>query len=218
MSFNILDQLDANLNRQKVTVEEFAEGAKYCGKKLYPRQKLLLKIIFLEELTEQEERILDHWIDGGRNKSEIKISPMIRERIAHLKDNGYDHFREVVLVGGRRSSKGFVTGLALAKRMFDVMALQDPGQHYGIDPEKEIYFSCVASSQDQAKKYQYADFSSTVNSCAAMQPYISKLQELEFSVATEADIRKLQKQTGTNHPPEGGPSRQNKLPLWPNHE
>ena len=190
-AFNILDQLDANLNRKKISVEEFAESAKYCGKRLYPRQKLLLKLIFLEDLTEEEDRILDYWIEGGKNKSEIKISPFIRERIAHLKDNGYDHFREVVLVGGRRSSKGFVTGIALAKRMFDVMALQDPGQHYGIDPEKEIYFSCVASSQDQAKKYQYADFSSTVNSCAAMQPHISKLQELEFSVATEADIRKL---------------------------
>lgn len=190
--FNILDQLDANLNNKKISVEEFAESAKFCGKRLYPRQKLLLKLIFLEELTDREEKILDYWIDGGRNKSEIKISPLIRERTEYLRQNGYDHFREVVLVGGRRSSKGFITGLAFAKRMFDTMALQDPGQHYGIDKEKEIYFSCVASSQDQAKKYQYADFSSTVNSCIAMQPYISKLQELEFSVATEADLRKLE--------------------------
>lgn len=192
MSFSIIDQLDANLNQKKVTVEEFAESAKFCGKRLYPRQKLLLKLIFLEDRTDAEEAILDSWIDGGRNKSEINISPLIRERIEYLRKEEYDHFREVVLVGGRRSSKGFVTGIALAKRMFDVMALQDPGAHYGIDKEKEIYFSCVASSQDQAKKYQYADFSSTVNSCTAMQPYISKLQELEFSVATESDLRKLE--------------------------
>lgn len=188
--FDLLSQIDQNLSLRKVGIEEFCESDEFCGKLLYPRQKLLLKIIFLEELTGREEDILTYWMNGGRN-GEILISPYIRERMDWCRSRNYKHFREVVLVGGRRASKGFVTGMAMAKKLYDTMILQDPGKHYRIDPDKEIYFSCVAASQDQAKKYQYADFSSAVGGCVAMQNYITKLQELEFSVATEADKTKI---------------------------
>lgn len=190
--FDLIESLDTSFGNRKVSIVEFAESKKYCGKALYPRQRLLLKLFFLEDLTDEEERILDYWIAGGYQGSEIVISPMIRERMASLKSQGYDHFREIVLVGGRRCSKGFVTGMAMAKLMYDTLQLRDPAAHYGIDRDKEIYYSCIATSQDQAKKYQYADFSSTVNSCMAMQRYIQKTQELEFSVKTEADIAQIE--------------------------
>ncbi len=185
-------EISKNLSsHKKVGIQEFCESSDYCGKRLYPRQLILLKLIFLEELTDKEEDILNYWLRGGRDGREIVISPMIRERIDHLRSMNYNHFREVVLVGGRRSSKGFVTGMAMAKKMYDTLQLHDPGLHYGIDPDKEIYFSCIATSQDQAKKYQYADFSSTIARCRAMEDYLTKLQELEFSVATEADLQRL---------------------------
>jgi len=188
---DFFDEITRGLATRKVSIEEYCESDQYCGKRLYPRQLVLLKLMFLEELTGPEEDILDHWIRGGRDGREIVISPKIRERVEYLRTAGYSHFRECVLVGGRRSSKGFITGLALAKKMYDTLQLQDPGLYYNIDPDKEIYFSCLASAQDQAKKYQYADFSSTVARCEAMQQNITKIQELEFSVATEADKQRM---------------------------
>jgi len=188
---DLLGQLEANFNRKEVGIIEFAESKEFCGRILYPRQRLLLKLFFLEELTEQEERILDLWIKGGSQGDNIEISPNIRERIQWCKDNGYKHFREVVLVGGRRCSKGFVTGLSIAKKIHDTLQLQDPNAHYGIDADKEIYFSVIAAAQDQAKDQQYADVSGMVNSCMSMQRYINKMQELEFSLYTESDLRKL---------------------------
>jgi hypothetical protein len=184
---DFFDEISKSLVGRKVGIEEFCESPDFCGKRLFPRQKLLLKMLFLEELTGPEEDILTYWINGGRNGNEILISPKIRERMDYLREHNFPHFREVVLVGGRRSSKGFVTGLALAKKMYDVLQLHDPASHFQIDQDKEIYFSCIAASQDQAKKYQYADFSSTVARCKAMEEYVTKVQELEFSVATEAD-------------------------------
>lgn len=184
-------EISKNLAHKQVGIEEFCESSDFCGKRLYPRQLVLLKLIFLEEMTGAEEDILSNWIKGGRNGKEIILSPQIRERREYLQNLNYPHFREMVLVGGRRSSKGFVTGMALAKKMYDTLQLHDPGLHYGIDQDKEIYFSCIASSQDQAKKYQYADFSSTVARCRAMDDYLTKLQELEFSVATEADRQRI---------------------------
>lgn len=190
---DFFDEISKSLAAKSVGIEEFCESSDYCGKRLYPRQKVLLKLIFLEEMTGAEEDVLSHWIGGGRNNSEILISPMVRERRNWLREQGFPHFREIVLVGGRRSSKGFVTGMALTKKMYDTMQLHDPGLHYGIDPDKEIYFSCIATSQDQAKKYQYADFSSTVARCRAMENNVTKIQELEFSVATGADQQMLQR-------------------------
>jgi hypothetical protein len=189
---DFFSEISKNLSHKKVGIEEFSESSDYCGKRLYPRQLVLLKLIFLEEMTGKEEDILTHWLNGGRNGNEILLSPKIRERRDYLRGLNYSHFREIVLVGGRRSSKGFVTGMAMAKKMYDTLQLHDPGLHYGIDPDKEIYFSCIATSQDQAKKYQYADFSSTIARCRAMEDNLTKLQELEFSVATEADRQRIE--------------------------
>jgi hypothetical protein len=188
--FDLLDQVEANLSLTKVGIIEFAESDAYCGKRLYPGQRVLLKLIFLEPLEPWEDEILDHWIAGGDNGNEFEISPNIRERAQWLRDNGYDHFPEIDLVGGRRSSKGFVTGIAMAKIMWDTLQLQDPGTHYGIDPEKNIEFSCVAGSEQQAKERQYADLSSTVETCKSFEPYIVNSLETEIRVATGADLQR----------------------------
>lgn len=171
-------------------------ASKNCNKVLYPAQTVLLKLIFLEELTGPEEDILDWWIQGGRNGTEITLSPDIRGRVDWLRDHDYPHFREVDLVGGRRSSKGFCTGIAMAKVMWDVLQLQDPGAHFGIDPEKNIDFSCIAVSEEQAKDRQYADFSSAVETCRAFEPYLVKSLETEIRIATESDLGRIAREKG----------------------
>lgn len=170
-------------------------ASKNCGKTLYPRQRLLLKIFFLEELTPEEDKILDYWIEGGADGEEIDISPNIRERMETLKEEGYKHFHEVILVGGRRCSKGFLTAISMAKLVYDLVQMQNPQDFYGIDKGKEIMFSVVAASEQQAKEMQYADFQSTVDNCNAVQRNLYKTQELEFSLMTEADIRKVASKT-----------------------
>lgn len=189
---DFLSQLESSFDTKPVGIVEFAQSRKFCGKPLYPRQKLILKLFFLEDLTDYEERILDYWIAGGRSGEEVIVAPGIRERIAWCKEHGYKHFSEIVFVGGRRSSKGHLTAISMTKKMYDVLRIDDPGVAFGISSDKNILFSCIATSQDQAKANQYGDFSSMVNSCQAMQKYIQKTQELEFSVKTQADLRRLE--------------------------
>lgn len=191
---DLLGQVLNQLAPKKVGIEEFAESSDFCNKRLFPGQAVLLKLIFLEELTGQEEDILSSWIAGGLNGTEVEISPNIRERVEWLRENKFPHFSEVVLVGGRRSSKGFMTGTAMAKLLYDCQQLGDPGAHYGIDPEKEIYFSCIAASQEQAQSRQYSDFSSAVETCKALDPYIVKSLETEIRVATSSDLQKIAKE------------------------
>jgi hypothetical protein len=189
---DLLDQVEQNLTVNRTSIVEFAESDQFCNKPLYPRQRVLLKLMFLEPLEGWEEDILDFWIAGGRGGSEIEISPDIRRRVEYLRERGYQHFREVDLVGGRRSSKGFTTGIAMAKVMWETLQLQDPGSYYGIDSDKEIFFSCIAGSEAQAKEFQYADFSQTVAGCKAFEPYIVRDLETEIRIATSVDLRKIQ--------------------------
>lgn len=191
MARSILDQIEQSLSPTKIGIQEFSESSDWCNKHLYPRQLVLLKLIFLEELTGEEEDVLDYWITGGRNGTEISISPNIRERIQFCRDNGFSHFKEIDLIGGRRSSKGFMTGIVMAKICWDVLNLQDPGEYYGIDPEKDIYFSCVAGSESQAREFQYKDFSTTIETCKAFEPYLVKSLETEIRIATPADLVKI---------------------------
>jgi hypothetical protein len=188
MGTDLLDFFANNLRDKNVSIVEFAESDEYCNKPLYPRQRLLLKLIFLEELTGYEEDVLDEWI---HNKSgEVMISPKIRERTQMLRDRNYQHFREVMLIGGRRSSKGHITGLAVAKKVFDLVNMENPQEKYGIDRDKAIWVTAIAASEDQAKRYQFADINGAVTSCEALKPYWSKFLEKEISLMTPADIEK----------------------------
>jgi hypothetical protein len=178
-------------SRRSPTVREFAESKEFCGKVLYPRQRLLLKLFFLEDLTPEEDAVLDYWISGGYNQNEVVISPFVRERVAWLKENGYKHFREIVLVGGRRCSKGFVSpawrwpSWSMTRSSFRTRVATTVSTL-----SKEIYFSCHCHLPGAGQAaVQYADFSSMVNSCQAIQRNIFKAQELEFSLMTETDIR-----------------------------
>lgn len=184
-------QIESSLRIDHVGIVEFAESDAYCDRPLYPGQQVLLKLIFLEEMEGWEEDILNRWIAGGRNGAEIEISPGIRERRDYLREHGYKHFREIELVGGRRSSKGFCTGIAMTKVMYDCLQTQDPGTYYGIAADKEIYFSCIASSETQAKDYQFADLSNTIMGCRAMQPHIRRSIETEISIASATDLAKI---------------------------
>jgi len=191
MGTDLLDFFSHNLRDKNVSIVEFAESSEFCNKPLYPRQRLLLKLIFLEELTPYEEDVLDEWI---HNKSgEVMISPKIRERMDILRERGYQHFREVMLVGGRRSSKGHITGLAVAKKVYDLINMGNPQEKYGIDRDKAIWVTAIAASEDQAKRYQFADITGSVTSCEALRPNWSKFLEKEISLMTPADIEKAEK-------------------------
>lgn len=189
MAFDLLSKFENQLSSKQVGIVEFCESDEYCNKLLYPRQRALMKLIFLEEMNGEEEDILSGWINN--TNGEIKICPNVRGRRDKLRDLGYPHFRDIMLVGGRRSSKGHLTGLAYAYKIWNQIALDDPQVFYGIDRDKQIYFTIIATSEDQAKKYQFADAASAVRSCAAMQPYLKRFMSTEIHVYTPKDIQRM---------------------------
>lgn len=181
------DAVKRELIGDSTKIIEFCESSDFCGKPLYPLQRVLLKLIFLEEMEGWEEDLLTFMINGGRG-NEFLMSPGLRERRDWLRDKNYDHFAEVDLVAGRRSSKGHVTGLAGAYKLWKTRQIPDPSAFFNLDIDRPIEFSCMAASFDQAKTRQFNDFYSSINRCKAMQPFIAKRQEEVITVRADTDI------------------------------
>jgi len=189
---DLISDFRTALAPKSVDIVEFAESDEYCGRPLYPYQRIILKLIFLQELTGWEEDILSKWIRESANPGHFPtmIAPMIRERVEWLATNGYKHFPVVQMVGGRRSGKGYMTGIAIAYKAFQLVQMDDPMVHYGVDPTKEIYFPIIAASLKQSKEFQFADAYNTITNCKALSKYISKGTETLLTVHTPADMRK----------------------------
>lgn len=162
---NLLEEFKSSLIKDKVDIITFAEDEKYLGRVLYPRQRTLLKIIFLHDLDDYDRQVIAEW----EADSEIEVAPKLEQRMQYLKDHGYEHFRIVQLVGGRRSSKGFVTAIAIAYKVYRMTQVEDVSKEYGIAKAKSIYFSIVGASLDEVKAHQFADARDAVIETAPLQ-------------------------------------------------
>lgn len=172
----------------------FAEHREFLGRRLYPRQKTLLRLICLEteHMTDYDLEVIDEWTKGfDRNGTSIGISPDIWDRVDYLKANGYKHFREVVNITGRRGGKGHIGGIIGAYINWGLLMLDDPQYHYGIDKSKDMYMFCVATNIQQAKQFQFADLANTIIDAPCFQPYIADAKEHFVALRTPADLRRI---------------------------
>jgi hypothetical protein len=188
---DLIGDFKTALAPKRVDIVEFAESDEFCNRPLYPYQKIVLKLIFLQELDGFEEDILSKWIKESSTDAfyPMAIVPMIRERIDYLRDHNYSHFPIVQMVGGRRSGKGYMTAIAIAYKAYQLILMDDPMYHYGVDPTKEIYFPIIAASLKQAKEFQFSDVFNTITHCKAMQKFISKGSETLITLHTPASKR-----------------------------
>jgi hypothetical protein len=173
---------------------EFAEHPAFLGRKLYPRQKTLLKLINLEveNFTDYDLEVIDKWIKGfSKNGVSIGISPDVWKRIEYLKDNGYSHFKEVINITGRRGGKGHIGGILGAYNNWKLIQLDDPQWYYGIDRSKDVYLFCAATNIQQAKAYQFADLANTIIDAECFKPYIAEAKEYFIALRTPADTRRI---------------------------
>ena len=176
------------------SIVDFATHSSFCGMRLYPRQKTLLKLIYLEteHFSAFDLDVIEEWrthFTGG--KDSIGIQPDIWERIDYLKSNGYRYFPHVQAVMGRRASKGLIGGILGAEKMAHLISLDNWQDHYQIAPGKDCYLNVIATNSIQAKKNQFADIRSTVRSCNYLKRFISTNNEYYVSLQSPADLRLL---------------------------
>lgn len=176
------------------SIIEFATSDKFCGKRLYPRQVTLLRLIYLEteQMTEYDKEVIESWRNGFKRRKDVfGVQPDIWDRVQYLKERGYRRFPHVQAVLGRRASKGMIGGVLGAEQIAYFYSLDDWQAHYGIDPGQDGYLSVVATNQSQAQRFQFADIRRTVENCKYLRGSISTAKEYYFSIRTPADVRRI---------------------------
>jgi len=188
---DLIEQFSGAIIKEKVDIITFAEDVRFLGRRLYPRQRTLLKIIFLMDLDDYDKAVIAEWEDPD---GEVTLCPKVYDRIDYLKDKGYPHFRTIQLVGGRRSSKGYLTAIIVAYQAYLATLHEDLHKEYNIPSGKEIYFNIIADSLDQAKAHQFSDAADAVMDTKPFQKQrlYGKLLAESLSINTPGDKRRVQ--------------------------
>jgi len=187
---DLIEQFGNAIIKDRVDIIEFVESPKFLGRQLYPRQKTLLKIIYLLDLDEYDKAVIAEWEDP---EGECTVCTKLYDRIEFLKKEGYPHFKTIQLVGGRRSSKGFITGICIAYEIYCLTLHDDLHQQFNLPSGKEIYFNIVADSLDQAKAHQFSDAADAVMDTKPFQKQrlFGKGLAESLSINTPGDLRRL---------------------------
>lgn len=156
---------------------------------LYPRQKTLMKIIFLEidQMTKYDFQVIEGWRESTRNGGPVKIPLDIFDRIEWLKKRGYKHFRENIFCLGRRGSKGFTVSHIIDYKIAQMIALGNPQRVLHLPDGKEMHVDVMATTFSQAKSALYLDILNTIIECSWFDPWTSSLSETAIKLETAAD-------------------------------
>lgn len=233
MRSNVLDKLTSSLTPELLlndslhrssdgqkypwsTSDEFFTSDKYAGLKLYPNQRLMLKLwnLELDDLTDYEKQTIERWQKGFTNKKYTIGVPLdIYERVKYLKDNGYDHFSTIVSILGRRASKSFLSGREMSlidaqmlwsgipdvTSMTEQERLQqdafyaedDLAEHYDDDAlaqkDSTIYSIVMATTGTQAQETTFTDHYNAVISNKWLQNYLLRATPFEIRFQTIQD-------------------------------
>lgn len=161
------------------------------GSQPYPRQKTLLKIIFLEieELTDYDHMVIEQWMDETRRGGEVTIPLDLYERMELCRSEGRKHFETTIFNGGRRCGKGFLGGKIAEYKVAQMVALGNPQKFYGIEESKELYLDVLATQYSQAQGMLYNDIKAAILNNDWLAPYVystsTNLQRLQ-TVADKA--------------------------------
>lgn len=175
----------------------FALSHAYLNKgSLYPRQATLLKIIFLRDdlFTDYDFEVIKQWDRSFTQTGNCGINPGLLQRIKWLKANGHRWFKEVVLVLGRRSGKGHISGIAMSYVLWNYMAKGDPQAHYGVDRDKKLTSLIFAGKLKQAIDNVFADVKACILSSNCFTKYIADVQTANMKIMAPHDFVRLREQ------------------------
>ena len=190
-------------------IVEFAEHPSLLARPpLFPRQKTILRLIYgeVETMTQYDFDVIGQWADDFyKGGDRAGVPPDIWERISWLHANGWEHFREVMFVGGRRAGKGHIGAIALARQMYRLMSMRSPQLELGIDPDKDLVALITATNFLQARDNQFADLHAVVTKAPVLQRQrdgtgLASAKAHEIKLRTAADVARLRIMTAAGVP------------------
>lgn len=133
----------------------FAESGDYCSLKLWPWQKIILKLLYNMKLTHEEVREVE-WAGS------VGYMPQdILERASNLRVKGevFEHF---VFVAGRRSGKSWLTSFIACYELYKLLLLDNPHKFFNIDPATVMQITLGSTTDTQARNRLFSEVSKMI--------------------------------------------------------
>lgn len=158
---------------EPLNIIHFATAVEFLGKFLFPRQATLLKVmtLALELLTPFDKRVIEEWTAGftvtdpggeaAWSGTEGTPGDLMR-RMAIARSQGHRWFRDILLLIGRRGSKGYLSAIFGAWVIWWLLEHDDPQVALGIDPDKRITIVVFAGNKAQAAGQQFRDLKAAI--------------------------------------------------------
>jgi hypothetical protein len=168
------------------------------GLRLYPIQRTILRMIFLDldRMTAFDRRTIERWRTSFDPKGyAIGVPADIWDRIDTLRAEGWFHFREVMLLIGRRGGKNLLAKVVAGYLLYRLIRMDCPQERLGIERDKDLVLFACATNLEQARHVGFRDLATLVSETPWFEQWLVSVGSEEIVLRTPADERR-QRQAG----------------------
>jgi hypothetical protein len=182
----------ADAGPKRLDIVTFAR--EILGLELYPVQETILRLIFLdlEHMTAFDKKTIDEWAASWTGAYPNRgVVPDVWDRVKTLRAKGDRHFREVLLLIGRRGGKSYLGAIATAYQIYMLIQWGHPQHVLGIDPDKDLVTFVAATNKDQSKDNAFKDVATLIKRSKWFKPWIAASTNDELLLLTPHDLDRL---------------------------
>lgn len=172
---------------------EFIERPDGLGLKLYPVQRIIMKLIFgiPMDWEEQEVPVYDMFCDELKYTfTETEYIRYVHEKgrinIPDWRDANPNGYNEIDMIVGRRGGKSVLVAATAAYKLYRLLNHHDPQEFYGLMAGSPIDFTLMAQDSEGSNRL-YDALKACVNGAPFFAPYIKSLTTEEMTFVSEAD-------------------------------
>jgi hypothetical protein len=196
--------LDDVVRRQRydlpdVDIIEFVTSDRFLNKpRLYPKQGTVLKVWFLQDqiFTQYDYDTIGQWEEDWRKSADERgegnhgLVPGTLERIKIAKEEGREHFGEVLAIFGRRGSKNYLGALSLLYLVYGYVRMGNPQAELRLHPRKVLTGLIFAGQRRQALDNQFREVASIVQDAPIFVPLLEDVGTDVIRIHAPADFEK----------------------------
>jgi hypothetical protein len=183
-STNLLDALD------------FVESPQGLGIKLYPVQRVLLKLIFGIPMDKNEHEVPVYDVFCEKLLYTFKETEYIkyvhdkgRINISSWQDANPDGYNEIVAIVGRRGGKSQLVSAIATYKLYKLLNIRSPQDYYGLVSGSPIDFTFMAQDSEGSSRL-YDKMKEDVNRAPFFAPFLKNMNTEEMTFVSEADRHK----------------------------
>ena len=181
---NLLDALD------------FVESPQGLDIKLYPVQRVLLKLIFGVPMDKDEREVpvydifCENLLYTFKETEYIKyVYEQGRINISSWEEAQPEGYNEIVAIVGRRGGKSQLVSAIAAYKLYRLLNIHSPQEYYGLVHGSPIDFTFMAQDSEGSSRL-FDKMKEDINKAPFFSPFLKSMNTEEMTFVSEADRHK----------------------------